>query len=182
MNVHSCMHVHTYSKKCIFFLFYDFFLLQQTTSAASSTPMSNTSDGTLTSQLTATSMAAENPLQKLILQLQRGQQPVLGSMGNQSLPLGGAVSMAGVPPPAAPSGGPLDASPPDQQFDAIQSLMQQLNKMQSSTPDQIQQVGAPLVPGKASFRNVTRAQGTLGKRRVCHSRQSAFVERNTQKG
>lgn len=108
--------------------------LQQTSSAASSTAMTP-SDGLPTSQLTATSMAAENPLQKLLMQLQRGQQPGMGPIVPPSGPLGVAVS-GGAMPGMPAAGIPLD-KPPEQQFDAIQSLMQQLTKMQPPTPEQV---------------------------------------------
>ena len=113
--------------------------------------MTSSCEGLLTSQLTATSMAAENPLQKLLMQLQRGQQPGMGPMGGG--PVGGAalgVGMTGTAggvggvaaPPVAtpPTSVPTIEKPPEQQFDAIQSLMQQLTNMQTPAQDQIQQV------------------------------------------
>lgn len=98
------------------------------------------SEGLPTSQLTATSMAAENPLQKLLMQLQRGQQTNMTSVVPPSGPLG--VSVSGGAVPGMPAAGiPLD-KPPEQQFDAIQSLMQQLTKMQPPTPEQVRKCEA----------------------------------------
>lgn len=104
--------------------------------------MTSSCDGLLTSQLTATSMVAENPLQKLLMQLQRGQQPGMGPMGGPVGPLGvGLAGSGGVaaPPVATPATTvPTIEKPPEQQFDAIQSLMQQLTSMQSPSQEQMQ--------------------------------------------
>lgn len=104
--------------------------------------MTSSCDGLLTSQLTATSMVAENPLQKLLMQLQRGQQPGMGPMGGPVGPLGVGLAGAGgvaAPPVATPATTvPTIEKPPEQQFDAIQSLMQQLTSMQTPSQEQIQ--------------------------------------------
>lgn len=104
--------------------------------------MTSSCEGLLTSQLTATSMAAENPLQKLLMQLQRGQQPGMGPMGGPVGALGVGLPGAGgvaAPPVATPATTvPTIEKPPEQQFDAIQSLMQQLTSMQTPAQEQIQ--------------------------------------------
>lgn len=72
-------------------------------------------------------VGGDSPLEKLLLQLQRSSQVTTGA----------APVVTG--PPAAPAPpASVEKGPPEQQYDAIQSLMSQLAKMQMQTTDTLQ--------------------------------------------
>ncbi|RXG67669.1 PERQ amino acid-rich with GYF domain-containing protein 2 [Armadillidium vulgare] len=116
------------------------FVAQMTTTSGSNHSISSETPLSQPPQ-SSSPIGGESPLQKLLLQLQRGSQSGVGgglTTGGAGPLLPGHIppSTLGTIPPSSSIG--LEKNTPDQ-YDAIQSLMSQLTKMQMQGPENLQQ-------------------------------------------